>query len=60
MIVKRRSRGIGPGNGKTALIGLLMALTIGSTIPSAGGLSDDLRVAYRSHPPKSSLQPKKT
>ena len=46
MIVKRRSRGIGPANGKTALVGLLIALTIGLTIPSAGGLSDDLRVAY--------------
>ena len=46
MIVKRRSRGIGPANRKTALIGLLIALTIGLTIPSAGGLSDDLSVAY--------------
>ena len=46
MIVKRCSRGISEGNGKTALMGLLTALTIGLTIPSAGGLSDDLRVAY--------------
>ena len=46
MIVKRRSRVIGPAKGKTALVGLLIALTIGLTIPSAGGLSDDLRVAY--------------
>ena len=46
MTAKRLARWMEGGHAKRALFSLLTALTIGLTIPSAGGLSDELRVAY--------------